>query len=101
MLEQEFEVVGERIAWPVALVEDSPGTIGAAAAADVLVGYTARPSHGRGNRQLICERGSSGQTSALWDRLFLERGGLGELQFHVENSSRVSKEVLDDDSSSR
>ena len=78
VLEQEFEVIGERIARPVALVKDSPGTIGAAAAAHVLVGDAVRPSHGRGNRQLMYERRAV-QTSALGDCLFLERGRLGEL----------------------
>ena len=62
VLEQEFQVVGEFIARPVTLVENSPGALGAPAAAHVLVGYTARPSHGRGDRQLIHECGSAGQT---------------------------------------
>jgi len=57
----------------------------------MLVGDAARAPHGRGDCQIVDESGGASQTGTMGNRLFLERGGVGALQFHVEESPDVSK----------
>jgi hypothetical protein len=53
MTKGKEEVVYEVLTWPVALVEDSPATFFATAAADILFGDATRMAHRRGDAKRL------------------------------------------------
>jgi hypothetical protein len=60
------QVIGEGVAWPVPLVEDGPGRVLPAVAANVQFGDVARPPDRRRNGQRVRERRPTGEPGPPW-----------------------------------
>ena len=85
VLEKKDQMVGKVVAGPVALVEDSPGTVTAPASAHVMVGDATGASDRQGESQLMRQRGGTNQACLTRGRLLLEWG------LHVVNHYLLSK----------